>query len=325
MKKILVTGSSGFIGYHVSKKFLENDYQVIGIDSENNYYDINLKAARRNNLIKEFGQSFRYINKDLSDDDASAIVKDINPDYLVHLAAQAGVRHSLKYPHDYTKNNIVATTNLLESFKDSSKLKNFVFASTSSVYGGNIKTPFKETDKVSSPLQYYAATKRTNELMCHAYSSLYGIKTTGLRFFTVYGPWGRPDMALFIFTRNILNKKPIQVFNNGNHARDFTYVEDIAEGVFIATLDNSFNKIIPNRLFNLGNGSPVKLLDFIEHIEQKLGIKALKEYLPLQPGDVPKSHASIEEISKLGYIPKTNYKEGVDKFLDWYKDFYGWP
>tara|TARA_B100001939_G_scaffold35804_1_gene27880 strand:- start:212 stop:1183 length:972 start_codon:yes stop_codon:yes gene_type:complete len=323
MKKILVTGSSGFIGYHVSKKFLENDYQVIGIDSENNYYDINLKAARRNNLIKEFGQSFRYINKDLSDDDASAIVKDINPDYLVHLAAQAGVRHSLKYPHDYTKNNIVATTNLLESFKDSSKLKNFVFASTSSVYGGNIKTPFKETDKVSSPLQYYAATKRTNELMCHAYSSLYGIKTTGLRFFTVYGPWGRPDMALFIFTRNILNKKPIQVFNNGNHARDFTYVEDIAEGVFIATLDNSFNKIIPNRLFNLGNGSPVKLLDFIEHIEQKLGIKALKEYLPLQPGDVPKSHASIEEISKLGYIPKTNYKEGVDKFLDWYKDFYG--
>ena len=323
MKKILVTGSSGFIGYHVSKKFLENDYQVIGIDSENNYYDINLKAARRNNLIKEFGQSFRYINKDLSDDDASAIVKDINPDYLVHLAAQAGVRHSLKYPHDYTKNNIVATTNLLESFKESSKLKNFVFASTSSVYGGNIKTPFKETDKVSSPLQYYAATKRTNELMCHAYSSLYGIKTTGLRFFTVYGPWGRPDMALFIFTRNILNKKPIQVFNNGNHARDFTYVEDIAEGVFIATLDNSFNKIIPNRLFNLGNGSPVKLLDFIEHIEQKLGIKALKEYLPLQPGDVPKSHASIEEISKLGYIPKTNYKEGVDKFLDWYKDFYG--
>ena len=159
--------------------------------------------------------------------------------------------------------------------------------------------------------------------MCHAYSSLYGIKTTGLRFFTVYGPWGRPDMALFIFTRNILNNKPIQVFNNGNHARDFTYVEDIAEGVFIATLDNGFNNDIPNRLFNLGNGSPVKLLDFIEHIEKKLGIKALKEYLPLQPGDVPKSHASIEEISKLGYMPKTNYKEGVDKFLDWYKDFYG--
>jgi UDP-glucuronate 4-epimerase len=238
--KILVTGSSGFIGFHTSLELLNRGYEVFGIDSENDYYDVNLKTERRKILLSHHSNNFTFHKVDLSDQKSIDVIHTINPQYIIHLAAQAGVRHSLEFPDDYTRNNIVAFTNILEFSKSSKLLKHLVFASTSSVYGANTKMPFSEDDPVDHPLQYYAVTKRANELMAHSYCNLFNTRATGVRFFTVYGPWGRPDMALFLFTKNIIEGKPINIFNNGDHQRDFTYVDDIVSGILIALFDDQF-------------------------------------------------------------------------------------
>lgn len=330
--KVVITGSSGFIGFHATKKFLDNDFEVIGIDNENDYYDRDLKKSRRE--ILERNEKFKFECLDLSNGIVVDSLKKISPDYIVNLAAQAGVRHSLNFPHDYTRSNIDSFLNILEYAKSSRNLKHLVYASTSSVYGANTDLPFDESHGVDHPLQYYAVTKRANELMAHSYSNLYGIRTTGLRFFTVYGPWGRPDMALFLFTDAILKGEPIKVFNNGNHRRDFTYVDDIVQGIFLSTTDNQFTNQknhgfknpsiseFPFRILNIGKGKPENLEDFIAEIEKNLGKKAIKEYLPIQPGDVPTSHANITEIMKLGYKPETSIKKGVKNFIDWYLNYY---
>lgn len=329
--KIVITGSSGFIGFHTCIKFLGEGHQVHGIDNENNYYDVNLKKSRRGIIQKKYKTNFTFYKCDISSKDKiSKLLDDINPDLIINLAAQAGVRHSLKFPEDYTRANIDGFLNILEYAKTSKSLKHLVYASTSSVYGGNKKMPFKESDDVGNPLQYYAVTKRANELMAKAYGNMYGIPSTGLRFFTVYGPWGRPDMALFKFTENILNNKEIDVFNNGNHKRDFTYVSDIVEGIFMASLDKNFYEIKKNninndsfgRVINIGRGKSESLEDFINEIEINLGIKAKKNYLPIQIGDVPKTHASITKLKKIGYKPRVSISKGVKEFVDWYLKFY---
>jgi len=330
--KILVTGSSGFIGFHTSLELLNRGYEVFGIDSENDYYDVNLKTERRKILLSHHSNNFTFHQVDLADQKSVEVIHSINPKYIIHLAAQAGVRHSLEFPHDYTRNNIIAFTNILEFSKSSKFLKHLVFASTSSVYGANTKMPFSEDDSVDHPLQYYAVTKRTNELMAHSYCNLFNIRATGVRFFTVYGPWGRPDMALFLFTKNIIEGKPINIFNNGNHQRDFTYVDDIVSGILIALFDDQFisdkNYEFPSssfcnfRLLNIGRGNPVPLSAFVEAIEKKLNLKAEKNLLPLQPGDVPSSHACIKKIKKLGYNPQFDFDKGIENFIDWYLDFY---
>ena len=330
--KILVTGSSGFIGFHTSLELLNRGYEVFGIDSENDYYDVNLKTERRKILLSHHSNNFTFHQVDLADQKSVEVIHSINPKYIIHLAAQAGVRHSLEFPHDYTRNNIIAFTNILEFSKSSKFLKHLVFASTSSVYGANTKMPFSEDDSVDHPLQYYAVTKRTNELMAHSYCNLFNIRATGVRFFTVYGPWGRPDMALFLFTKNIIEGKPINIFNNGNHQRDFTYVDDIVSGILIALFDDQFisdkNYEFPSssfcnfRLLNIGRGNPVPLSAFVKAIEKKLNLKAEKNLLPLQPGDVPSSHACIKKIKKLGYNPQFDFDKGIENFIDWYLDFY---
>jgi UDP-glucuronate 4-epimerase len=330
--KILVTGSSGFIGFHTCLELLSRGYAVFGIDSENDYYDINLKAERRKILLNHHSNNFTFFQLDLADQNSIKVINSIQPKYIIHLAAQAGVRHSLEYPHDYTQNNIIAFTNILEFSKSSTSLKHLVFASTSSVYGANSKMPFSEDDPVDHPLQYYAVTKRTNELMAHSYCNLFDVRATGVRFFTVYGPWGRPDMALFLFTKNILEGKPINVFNNGDHQRDFTYVDDIVSGILIALFDDKFvgdknykgpaNSFCNFRLLNIGRGNPIPLNKFINAIEKKLNLKAEKNFLPLQLGDVGSSHASIDKIKKLGYNPQFNFDQGIENFIDWYLDFY---
>ncbi|MDB9908785.1 NAD-dependent epimerase/dehydratase family protein [Gammaproteobacteria bacterium] len=330
--KILVTGSSGFIGFHTSLRLLDEGHDVHGIDCENNYYDVNLKESRRQILLDHESNSFTFHKLDLSSDSIINEIELISPDYIIHLAAQAGVRHSLEYPQDYTKNNITAFTNILEFSKSNKSLRHLVFASTSSVYGANSKLPFSEDDPVDHPLQYYAVTKRANELMAHSYANLFNIRATGVRFFTVYGPWGRPDMALFLFTKNILEGKLINVFNNGNHQRDFTYVDDIVSGILIALFDDQFisssepggpsNSFCNFRLLNIGRGKPIALSEFINAIEKKLNLKAKKNFLPMQLGDVPSSHACIKKIKKLGYKPRFNFEQGVENFIDWYLDFY---
>ena len=330
--KVVITGSSGFIGFHATKKFLDNGFEVIGIDNENDYYDKELKTNRRKILLSN--ENFKFECLDLSKNTIIERLNEISPDFIVNLAAQAGVRHSLKFPHDYTRSNIDSFLNILEYAKSSDSLQHLVYASTSSVYGANTDLPFQESHGVDHPLQYYAVTKRANELMAHSYSNLYNIRTTGLRFFTVYGPWGRPDMALFLFTDAILKGEPIKVFNNGNHKRDFTYVDDIVQGIFLSTTDTKFinpddhrfkNPSIskfPFRILNIGRGKPENLEDFITEIEENLGKKANKEYLPMQPGDVPTSHADISEIMKLGYKPETSISKGVKNFIEWYLDYY---
>ena len=331
--KVVITGSSGFIGFHASKKFLDEGFEVIGIDNENNYYDQELKRKRRD-ILENYNKNFRFERLDLSESLIIEKLEKISPDYIVNLAAQAGVRHSLQFPHDYTRSNIDSFLNLLEYAKTSKSLKHIVYASTSSVYGANNDLPFSESHGVDHPLQYYAVTKRTNELMAHSYSNLYGIRTTGLRFFTVYGPWGRPDMALYLFTKAILENKPIKVFNNGNHRRDFTYVDDIVQGIFLSANDCNFKSQenfdyknpalseVPYRILNIGRGKPEDLEDFITEIENNLQKSAKKDYLPMQPGDVPTSHADISEIMKIGYSPKTSIKDGVKNFIAWYLDYY---
>ncbi len=334
---ILVTGAAGFIGYHVTVKLLERGDTVIGVDNLNDYYDVSLKHARLAAIqAHPRAVNFKFIKLDLAE---QAVTSDLfqneNPERVIHLAAQAGVRYSLQNPHAYIQSNIVAFTNVLEACRYN-HIQHLVYASSSSVYGGNTKVPFAETDSVDHPVSLYAATKKANELMAHTYSHLYGLPTTGLRFFTVYGPWGRPDMAPFLFMDAILNDSPIQVFNHGDMMRDFTYIDDIADGVLQIldkppTPDNNFDPDKPNpstshapyRIFNIGNNRPEKLMNFIAYLEDATGKTAKKEFLPMQAGDVKATFADTRELeSWTNFSPDTPLKDGVKKFVQWYLGFY---
>ena len=313
---ILITGAAGFIGFYCAKKLLQNGVNVIGIDNFNDYYDPKLKEARIKILEKLDG--FKLYRLDFSDrEKLSVVFKENKIDKILHLGAQAGVRYSLTNPFAYEQSNLAGTLNIFEGAREN-QIKDIVYASSSSVYGMNKKVPFSETDNVDHPISLYAATKKANELMAYTYHHLYGLNCTGLRFFTVYGPWGRPDMAYFSFTQAILSGKTIKVFNHGDLRRDFTYIDDIVEGV-IKCIDNPF----PYEVINLGNNQPVALLDFIQTIEKELGQEAKKEMLPMQPGDVKETYADIDKAKKLlGYEPKTDIKEGINKFIKWYKEYY---
>ncbi|WP_206453417.1 NAD-dependent epimerase [Aurantimonas marina] len=337
--KILVTGNAGFIGFHVASRLLERGDHVVGFDVVNDYYDPALKQARLGVLEEAAGQSkgnYVFVRADLADREAvNACFAEHRPERVIHLAAQAGVRYSLDNPLAYVESNVVAFTNILEACRYN-QVRHLTYASTSSVYGADTAMPFSEHQSVDHPLQFYAATKRANELMAHSYSHLFRLPTTGLRFFTVYGPWGRPDMALFLFTRSILAGKPIKLFNGGNHTRDFTFVDDIAEGVIRASDDiarpnadwnsdqpDPATSNAPYRLFNIGNNAPVKLVDYVEALEEALGRKAERELLPLQPGDVPDTFADVSELERaVGYRPATPVREGVHAFVDWYRRYY---
>ena len=335
-KKILVTGAAGFIGFHTAQRLLARGYEVVGLDNLNDYYDVSLKEARLAQL--RAAPNFRFERFDLAD--AQGMAKLFAQERfarVVHLAAQAGVRYSLQAPQTYIDSNVTGTLNILEGCRHNG-IEHLVYASTSSVYGANTKMPFSVHDIADHPVSLYAATKRANELMAHTYSWLFKIPTTGLRFFTVYGPWGRPDMALFTFTRNILDGKPIDVFNNGHHKRDFTYVDDIAEGVVraserIAQPDPNWNSNSPDpssssapfRVYNIGNNEPVQLMRYIEVIEECLGRKAQKNFLPMQPGDVPETFADIDDLVRdVGYRPATPIETGVRHFVDWFCQYYGY-
>jgi len=337
--KVLVTGNAGFIGFHTAKRLLERGDSVVGFDVVNAYYDPALKEARLRILEQtsaRIGAEYHFIRADLAEQRA---VEDCFSrhrfDRVIHLAAQAGVRYSIANPHAYVNSNIVAFVNILEACRHQ-QVAHLVYASTSSVYGANTAMPFSEHQGVDHPLQFYAATKRANELMAHSYSHLYRLPTTGLRFFTVYGPWGRPDMALFLFTRSILEGKPIQMFNHGDHTRDFTYVDDIVEGVVrvtdrIAELNPGWNSGLPDpatsnapfRIFNIGNNAPVKLVQYVEAIERALGRQASRELLPLQAGDVPDTFADVSELQRwIGFKPMTPIDAGIAEFIDWYREYY---
>jgi len=334
--KILVTGAAGFIGSHTAQRLLAGGHEVVGLDNLNAYYDVTLKEARLARLRPH--PKFRFVKLDLADNAGVAkLFAQEKFERVAHLAAQAGVRYSLENPHAYVQSNVVGTLNVLEGCRHNG-VEHLVYASTSSVYGANTDMPFSEHRIADHPLSLYATTKRANELMAHNYSSLFKLPTTGLRFFTVYGPWGRPDMALFLFTRNILEGKPIDVFNRGHHRRDFTYVDDIAEGVVraterIAQPDPKWNSKAPDpasssapfRLYNIGNSKPVELLRYIEVIEEYLGRKAVKNLLPLQLGDVPETYADIDDLVRdVGYRPATPVEVGVKKFVDWFCEYYGY-
>ena len=334
---ILVTGSSGFIGFHLSKKLILNGEKVIGLDNMNNYYDKTLKENRLNELLKISDRhNFKFINSSLEDNKKlEFIFREYKPKKVINLAAQAGVRYSIENPSAYIQSNIVGFNNILEQCRYND-VEHLIYASSSSVYGGNEKMPFSESQSVDHPVSLYASSKKSNELMAHTYSHLYGLPSTGLRFFTVYGPWGRPDMALFLFTDAIINDRPIKVFNKGNMIRDFTFIDDIIEGVFrvifkTATPDLNFNKSTPNsssswapyRIFNIGNSNPVSLKKYIETIEKKLGKKAIKELLPMQPGDVEATAADTKLLEDwIGFKPNTSIDDGINKFVDWYKIYY---
>jgi UDP-glucuronate 4-epimerase len=322
---ILVTGAAGFIGMHVCEQLLARGESVVGIDNLNDYYDIGLKQAR---LARFQGAgNFQFHRMDIAErEDIFALFKSRKIKSVINLAAQAGVRYSLKNPHTYADANLSGFLNILEACRHN-EIKHLVYASSSSVYGGNTKMPFSENDTVDHPVSLYAATKKANELMAHAYSHLYGIPTTGLRFFTVYGPWGRPDMAYFMFVRAILDGRPIDVFNHGDMKRDFTYIDDIAEGV-VRVLDRPATPIgtsqAPYRIFNIGNHEPVQLLDFIACIENRLGKTAAKNLLPMQQGDVPATYADVQALQEwVGFAPSTALAQGVDKFVSWYLATYG--
>jgi UDP-glucuronate 4-epimerase len=332
--KILVTGSAGFIGSMLSIKLLERGDEVVGIDNHNDYYDPKIKEARFERLVKY--RNYKHYKIDLNDNKKlSEIFKIHKFQKVVNLAAQAGVRYSIENPLAYISSNIVGFAHILENCRNN-KVKHLVYASTSSVYGANTKMPFSEHDSVNHPLSVYAASKKSNELMAHSYSYLYQLPTTGLRFFTVYGPWGRPDMALFKFTKAIIEEKPIDVFNNGKHTRDFTYIDDIVEGV-IKTLDNPATSNVnwnskqpdpatsraPWRIYNIGNSKPVQLMDYIKALEKTLGKKAKINFLPLQPGDVPDTYANVDNLKKeFNYKPSTSVISGVSNFVKWYKDYF---
>jgi UDP-glucuronate 4-epimerase len=325
MKKILVTGSAGFIGFHLSQRLLSKGDQVIGLDNLNNYYDVSLKEARLNLLKTQ--NNFSFYKLDLADQEAiENLFKAHKFDVVVNLAAQAGVRYSLKNPQAYINSNIVGFTNILEGCRHS-QVKHLVFASSSSVYGANTKIPFSVYDNVDHPISLYGASKKSNELMAHTYSHLFNLPTTGLRFFTVYGPWGRPDMAFFLFTKAILSGQPIDVFNYGKMKRDFTYIDDIVEGL-VRVIDKipQPDPIISNapyKIYNIGNNNPIELLRFIEVIESCLGIKAQKNMLPIQQGDALITYADVDDLIKdVGFKPNTPIEVGIKHFIDWYKDFY---
>ncbi|MFH1457019.1 MAG: NAD-dependent epimerase [Patescibacteria group bacterium] len=311
--KILITGSAGFIGFHTAKKLLEQNHQVVGIDNFNDYYDPNLKKER-NKILEEF-KNFKLYKIDFSDyKKTEEIFKKEKIDKICHLGAQAGVRYSIENPQVYIDSNIQGTFNIFELARQY-KIKDIVFASSSSIYGNNKKVPFSEIDKVDNPISLYAATKKSSELIAHTYHHLYGLNCTGLRFFTVYGPWGRPDMAYFLFSKAIDQNKAIKVFNHGKLERDFTYIDDIVEGI-VKALKNPFGY----EIINLGNNKPVKLGYFIECIEKELGKKAKKEMMPMQPGDVKRTYANISKAKKLlNWEPKTNIEQGLKQFINWYK------
>ncbi len=335
--KILVTGAAGFIGYYVSKKLVENGHEVVGLDNINDYYDVNLKYARLERLGIQKGEAtilnksctgilqknFKFIRSSIEDRKALPLLfKHEQFDVVCNLAAQAGVRYSLENPEAYIDSNIVGFLNILECCRRHG-IKHLVYASSSSVYGSNTKIPFETSDNVDHPVSLYAATKKSNELMAHTYSHLYNFQTTGLRFFTVYGPWGRPDMAMFLFTQAILKGEPIKVFNKGNMERDFTYIDDITEGV-VRILESNPRDKEQYKIYNIGNNNSVKLLDFIKAIEKSLNIKADKLLLPMQPGDVEKTWANVDGlIDDYDYRPNTPINEGVKHFITWYKKYYG--
>lgn len=335
--KVLVTGAAGFIGSHVSLYLLERGDEVVGLDNINDYYDVNLKLDRLKRIEQhKNAHNFTFVKMNVEDRDAMPeLFEQYGFDKVVHLAAQAGVRYSLENPLAYIDSNIVGFTNILEGCRHN-KVKHLVYASSSSVYGANEDMPFSVHDNVDHPVSLYAASKKANELMAHTYSHLYDLPTTGLRFFTVYGPWGRPDMALFLFTKAILAGEPIKVFNYGNHKRDFTYIDDIVEGI-IRTLDNTAQpnpdwsgktpdpgtSKAPWRVYNIGAQTPVQLLEYIETLETNLGKTAEKELLPLQLGDVPDTYADVEAlVSDVDYRPKTTIQEGISNFVGWYKDYF---
>ena len=332
--KILVTGTAGFIGNHVALKLLERGDEVVGLDNVNDYYDVNLKLAR----LERIGTHSNYtdLRCNLEDRETlSAAFAEHKPQRVIHLAAQAGVRYSIENPLAYIDANLLGFANILEGCRHHD-VEHLTYASSSSVYGANTSMPFSVHDNVDHPLSLYAATKKANELMAHTYSSLYQLPTTGLRFFTVYGPWGRPDMALFMFTRSILAGEPINVFNKGKHKRDFTYIDDIVEGI-IRVLDrpappnpdwdsnnpDPATSKAPYRVYNIGNNNPVELMDYIEALESSLGVEAKKEMLPLQPGDVPDTYADVDDlVNEFDYKPSMSVKQGVENFAAWYKDYY---
>jgi UDP-glucuronate 4-epimerase len=332
--KILLTGAAGFIGMTTALRLLARGDEVIGLDNLNDYYSVQLKLDRLARLNPH--ANFRFVKLDVADREGmAALFAAEKPERVIHLAAQAGVRYSLQNPHAYVDSNLVGFMNILEGCRHHG-VQHLVYASSSSVYGGNTKMPFAERDSVDHPVSMYAATKKANELMAHTYSHLFGLPTTGLRFFTVYGPWGRPDMALFLFTKAILEGRPIDVFNHGQMQRDFTYVDDIVEGVIrvtdrIAAPDPAFDPLAPNpatgrapyRVFNIGNHQPVPLMDFIGAIEQALGCKAEKRMLPLQDGDVPATYADVDALTDwVGFAPATDIRTGIGRFVEWYRAYY---
>jgi UDP-glucuronate 4-epimerase len=333
--RVLLTGAAGFIGFHVGMALAKRGDTVIGVDNLNDYYDVGLKEARRDILAGQDG--VKFIKADLADREAmETIFGQEKPERVINLAAQAGVRYGFVNPHAYIQSNVVGFLHVLEGCRHND-VEHLVYASTSSVYGANTDLPFAVTQNVDHPVSLYAATKKGNELMAHSYAHLYGLPVTGLRFFTVYGPWGRPDMSLFLFTKKILADEPIDIFNNGNHLRDFTYVDDIVEAVVrsldkIAAPDPDWDgakpdpstSLAPYRLYNIGNNQPVELMYFIECIEKALGKTAKKNFLPLQPGDVPKTFANIDALARdIGFRPKTRIEEGIRRFVDWYREYYG--
>ena len=332
--KVLITGAAGFIGFHLSKKLLVEGYQVIGIDNLNDYYDPGLKKARLEVLGGYNNFSFHKVDlKDKSEVDS--IFETYKPTYVINLAAQAGVRYSIENPYAYVDSNLIGFMNILEACRNY-PVKHLIYASSSSVYGGNRVVPFSTSHNVDHPVSLYAATKKSNELMAHTYSHLYGIPTTGLRFFTVYGPWGRPDMAYFSFTRDIIAGKPIKVFNHGKMERDFTYIDDIIEGIlrlidkipaankdWDETKDDISTSFAPYKIYNIGNNEPVSLLRFIEILEVKIGKKAEKIYMDMQPGDVLRTYADVSDLERdIGFRPSTSLEQGLDEFVKWYKDYY---
>jgi UDP-glucuronate 4-epimerase len=337
--KILVTGAAGFIGFHIVQRLLQRGDEVVGLDNLNAYYDPELKKARLSKIehcAKSSNGTWTFLKANVArQEEVETCFANHRFDRVIHLAAQAGVRHSLERPQDYVESNLVGFTCILEACRHT-KVPHLTYASTSSVYGANTKLPFSEHDSADHPLQFYAATKRANELMAHSYSHLFRLPTTGLRFFTVYGPWGRPDMALFAFTKSILNGDPIQVFNHGNHTRDFTYVDDIVEGVIrssdqIAEPDPLWSSDAPDpassnapfRIFNIGNSAPVRLVDYIKAIESATGRNAILNLLPIQPGDVPDTFADTSRLqSAVGYRPSTEVTTGVAQFVKWYREYY---